>query len=92
MTFLLINVLVALAQDLDPDGATVTNCGADEETYEECETVGKATFLAVLKDVAVSGIPGMSAGFNAIYVTVSAILLLAGVLLIVLAFVPTLGN
>jgi len=91
LTFVCINVLVALAQDLDATTPTVTSCTGSEETYDDCEQVGKTSFLGAILRTTVSGIPGLPGVFNAIYVLIGGILLVTGVLLIVVAFVPTLA-
>lgn len=84
---LVINSLIAIiatgaSASTPPPGCTDTN------NFTSCEQVGKTTFLEALFDVTVSGIEGFPTIANFIYVLIMAFLLVAGVLLVLLAFIP----
>lgn len=65
-----------------------TNCDQDDN-FTSCENVGKTTFLAEVFDVSYTGIDGAPPFLNLLYVIIVGGLFTVGILLIVLAFVPT---
>lgn len=87
---LAINAVIALIQTSAttaeaPDGCTTAN------NFTTCEQVGKTSFLASILAVTVTGPAGLPATASIIYVLIMATLLVAGALLVLLAFVPLTG-
>ncbi|MHB8632761.1 MAG: hypothetical protein ACYDBQ_02170 [Thermoplasmatota archaeon] len=67
--------------------SNATGCSATDN-YTSCQNVGKSSFLGSLFSTTVTGIKGAPLVVNALYLTVTGIMLATGVLLIVMSFVP----
>lgn len=87
LTFLLLNIVITVVNTDTGTGTAPTGCtGANN--FTTCQDVGKTSFLASLFQTTVSGVTDAPPVMNAIYLLVSATLLVTGILLVVLAFVP----
>lgn len=74
-----------------PDGETFTNC-EETDNVTECNDVGQTVFLAEVLRASILPFTGEGAfvGFlNAIYLLILGFLLVVGVILIVVSFIPT---
>jgi len=91
LAFLLMNTFAALIVSGSASTTTAPGC-TTSNNFTTCQNVSKTTFLSALFAVTVTGVSGAPDVFNIIYVILSGTLLVAGVLLVVISFVPTLGN
>lgn len=94
VTLILLPIVINSVIAIIATGASSTTAPpgcTDSNNFTTCEQVGKTDFLAALFDVTVSGIEGLPTVANFLYVLIMAFLLVAGVLLVVLAFVPLTG-
>lgn len=85
---IIINSLIALIATGTASASTIPGC-TSADNFTTCEQVSKTTFLESLFDVTVTGIAGLPDAANFIYVLIMAILLVAGVILVVVSFIPT---
>jgi hypothetical protein len=88
---LVVTAVVALIGTDVTSGTSPPGC-TDANNLTTCESVSKTTFFVSLLSVSVSGINGAPSWFNIVYLLIMATLLTAGIILIVISFIPTLGN
>lgn len=91
LVVLVINTVAAMIQNDTATGPTIAGCNSSNNATT-CANVGKTTFLASLLTVTVSGISGAPLLYNVLHVLIFGILLIAGFVLIVISFIPTLGQ
>lgn len=92
---LVVGTVTALFQAQNaPAGASFTKCST-QDNFTTCQDVGKGSFLAEVFGASITPFPsdeGIAGFLNAIWLLTMGLLLVTGVLLIVSAFVPLLGN
>lgn len=88
---ILMAYFISEASDGDaPVAFSFADCD-EEGTHTDCENVGKTSFFQALAAVSFTGldVAGAPLIVNVLYVSILGLLLSAGVLLVVLGFVPT---
>lgn len=86
--YLLMNVVAAFITN-GSDSSTFSDACSTSNDVTTCESAGKASFFSALADVTVTGFDGAPDIVNALWVVTGVFLLSMGILLIVLAFIPT---
>jgi hypothetical protein len=90
LTIIVINSIVAFIISSSTAAPNIAGC-TTTDNFTTCQSVSKTSFLGSLFAVTVSGIPGVPDIINLLYVLIAGGLLIGGIIMMVIALVPTLG-